>query len=479
MRMFQGPGTDSESLGAAPDKIQKICDRVLRRIEPTQKERVRTIRLANKLVSLLEGELRRQGIQAQVRIEGSVAKDTWLAGENDVDIFALLPKGAPREMFFKVIESAKKIGGRWQVEYAEHPYLRTEIGKYIVEVVPCYKVDSAGEMLSAVDRTPFHTKYVLEHITEREKREVRLLKRFMMGTNCYGAELKIQGFSGYLCELLVLKYRTFRGVVEAASRWSVGEVIDLEGAYSSPDEARELFEGHPLIVIDPIDRNRNVAAAVSKQNFAIFVRACQDFLASPGEKFFFPNKIKHLTDEEIKSIFRRRGTSIFCITFKPPDVVADVLYPQLRKTERSLVAQLSRAGFEVQRSDVWSNGRSVILLELAVAKLPKVKIHVGPPITSGTGEFIKKHLGSKKSFSGPYIDEDGRLVFEIEREKSEAIDVLEEALSKKESFGKHVAKAISEGFKIYQGGQIVRLCRDEDFREFISEYLSHRLSWYR
>jgi tRNA nucleotidyltransferase (CCA-adding enzyme) len=45
--------------------------------------------------------------------------------------------------------------------------------------------------------------------------EVRLLKKFMKGTGVYGAEIKIGGFSGYLCELLILKYRSFAQTIEA------------------------------------------------------------------------------------------------------------------------------------------------------------------------------------------------------------------------------------------------------------------------
>jgi tRNA nucleotidyltransferase (CCA-adding enzyme) len=176
-------------------------------------------------------------------------------------------------------------------------------------------------------------------------------------------------------------------------------------------------------------------------------------------------------------LLRQRGTTLYCIVFESPKVVPDILYPQLRKTERAIITRLAGAGFDVLRSDVWSNGQSIILLELAVAQLPRTRVHIGPPITVEVRSFIQKHL--KRKFTGPFIDEAGRLAFEIEREQTNARQVLERALIEQEAFGKHVRESLAKGYKIYEGKQIAQLSRDRKICQFLSEYLTRCLPWYR
>ncbi|MEM2866421.1 MAG: CCA tRNA nucleotidyltransferase [Candidatus Hadarchaeales archaeon] len=453
---------------------------ILRRIEPTEEDRRRAAGLSNRLLSSLSGELLRRGIEAEVRVEGSFAKDTWLRGENDLDLFVLLPPSAPEGRLREVVEAAKALRGRKRERYAEHPYLEVEVGGYRVEVVPCFGVEDPSRMRSAVDRTPFHTRYVKERLDEALRREVRLLKRFMMGTGCYGAELRVGGFSGYLCELLVLHSRSFEGLVREASGWKPGHVIDLEGFYPDPSKVRLLFPDQPLVVVDPVDRTRNVAAAVSAQKFSTFVLACREFLRRPSERFFFPRPQRVLGREELWRLMRRRGTEFFCVTFRTPRVVEDVLYPQLRKAERALGFTLGERGFQVLGSEVWSGERlSAVLLEVFPSSLPPLEVRRGPPPSAPEESFLRKYLGKKGTWAGPYVDLEGRPVFEVERRVREAGEVLEGAVGRGEGLGKHVGEALSRGFKIHRGREVLGLCREEGFSSFLSEYLTRRLPWYR
>ena len=59
--------------------------------------------------------------------------------------------------------------------------------------------------------------------------DVLLLKQFLKGVGVYGSELKVGGLSGYLSELLVIRYGSFPKVLRAAKSWRPGEFIDLEG----------------------------------------------------------------------------------------------------------------------------------------------------------------------------------------------------------------------------------------------------------
>jgi tRNA nucleotidyltransferase (CCA-adding enzyme) len=461
--------------------MDEVLKEVLERIKPTQAERKQLEKVANEMVARVNLACAKLGVPARGMLVGSAARNTWLRFERDIDIFILFPEKLSREKLERDgLRVARAVAGRKGRErFAEHPYITTRVGSFEIDFVPCYDVADAGKIKSAVDRSPHHQRYISKRLTPELTDEVLLLKKFMNGIGAYGAELKVQGFSGYLCELLVLYYHTFKAVVEAASKWLPGEVIDLTRNYRDVDEIKALFPGQPLVIIDPVDPNRNVAAAVSMQNFSTFVRACQDFVRKPSMRFFFPGQARVLSPQEIRRVLKQRDTTLFCLVFDSPDVVEDILYPQLHKTEQALVMRLVRAGFDVIRGDVWANSKAVILIELSSEKLPRVQRRIGPPITVEAGDFIEKHLASRQRFSGPFVDRAGRLMFEVERRYVNARQVLEVALEERAAFGKHVAESLAKGYKIYQGKQIVKLCVDKKFSRFLSEYLTRCLPWYR
>ncbi|HNQ55505.1 MAG TPA: CCA tRNA nucleotidyltransferase, partial [Methanothrix sp.] len=249
-------------------------------------------------------------------------RGTWLAGDYDLDIF--LGVGVEDDLE-KALELARRISPDHREKYAEHPYIQARIDGFEVDLVPCYLVDDAAHLRSAVDRTPFHNRYVKQRIAGLED-EVLLLKQFMKGSGVYGSELRVGGFSGYLAELLVLCYGSFAAVIEAASLWKPGLKLDLEGR-------GRVEQADPLVVVDPVDPGRNVAAALTLNRMLQFALAARTFMARPHIEFFFANPPAPLSDREIEALMEERGTLPLLIEFAAPDVVEDVLYPQLRKAE--------------------------------------------------------------------------------------------------------------------------------------------------
>ncbi|KUO40579.1 MAG: hypothetical protein APZ16_05190 [Candidatus Hadarchaeum yellowstonense] len=458
-----------------------ILAAVLRRVKPREADIRFVEEVASELLRRTDEAISRLGFNARAMLVGSVARGTWLRQEPDIDIFILFDEGLTREeLEEKGLAVAREVAGAaGEEKFAEHPYVTMKFRGLDIDLVPCFDVADPKRIKSAVDRSPHHQRYVKEKLTPQLADEVLLLKQFATGIGVYGAELKKQGFSGYLCELLILHYGSFTKLVEAASRWLPGEMIDISSHYSDRSELKLMFENQPLVVVDPVDPNRNAAAAVSLQNFSIFVRACQDFQHRPGLKFFFPRQVRLLEPRELDRILKKRGTRIFCVVFRSPRVVPDVLFPQLRKTERAIVTRLAQEGFEVLRSDVWANSNSAILIELSVSSLPGVKTRVGPPPNVPAESFVREHLGSKSYLAGPMVDAAGRMVFELKREWTDALDLLKDILSQRASFGKHVAEAIARKYQIYEGAKLKALLRDSGFREFLSEYFTRRLPWYR
>jgi tRNA nucleotidyltransferase (CCA-adding enzyme) len=174
-------------------KIQTITERVLKKITPKKSERARVEALSQSLEQKLILACQNEGIKAIVRVEGSVAKDTWLSENPDIDIFIRFPISLPRkslgEIGLKIARKATETAR--QVErFADHPYLEVFMDGYRVDIVPSYDA-VPGEWKSATDRTPYHTDYIKQHLNIQLRREVRLLKRFMQGIDVYGAELKL------------------------------------------------------------------------------------------------------------------------------------------------------------------------------------------------------------------------------------------------------------------------------------------------
>jgi tRNA nucleotidyltransferase (CCA-adding enzyme) len=247
--------------------IDTIRAPILSRIKPKEHEKQKLSALADSLISRINAIGRNEGLDIGAILVGSTARGTWLSGEHDLDIFIMFPAGVSREYLEeKGLYVARKMaeGARNSEErYAEHPYINAVFDGYEVDLVPAFDVASGAEIKSAVDRTPFHNKFVLSRIQGLED-EVLLLKQFLKGCGVYGSELRTHGFSGYLVELLVIRYGSFMQVLGAAREWKPGMVIDIENHAS-------IAHDDPMVVIDPTDPARNVAAALSLDNLCIFM----------------------------------------------------------------------------------------------------------------------------------------------------------------------------------------------------------------
>ena len=468
-------------------KLEEVCERVLALITPSEEERERVMGLAREVMNRLRAVLREEGVDGEVRLEGSLAKDTWLSGEADVDIFVRFKPDVSRDFFRKrFLELAREAtkGFKHVERFAEHPYLECLAGDVRVNIVPCYAVEPGG-WLSATDRTPYHTQYVLSRLDERLRAAIRLLKKFMKGIGAYGAEIKVGGFSGYLCELLAIYYGGFREVLEGALRWRKGVLIDPANHYRGREgEAREFFRHH-LIVVDPVDPARNAAASVRLDKMCIFMAAAKAFLERPSEGFFFPRGPEEKGIDELRREIEGRGTSILAIHVEPGRVVPDVLWGQAFRTLRALRGLLKNEGFRVLRSTAWSDEREhlVLLLELEASELPPVIRHLGPPVWAGehVERFLSKQLANPGLVSGPYVEGD-RWVALVRRRWRRASDLIEAKLG--DDGGRSVgvapllAEKIKEHFEVLEGTRILALCRElREFKRFLVEFLRGRPSW--
>ena len=389
---------------------------VLKKIKPSQQEVERVKQFVNQLTTVAKTV---SGMD--VVIVGSIGKFTWLSGDHDIDLFIMFESSVPREELERLgLEYGKRVveelGGKWKIKYAEHPYTSAVVRGFEIDVVPCYRIKYGEKIKSAVDRSPLHLNYVISYIKPAMVDQVRLLKQFCKGIGVYGSDAKNQGFSGYICELLVLQYGLFDSVINAASSWRAPHLINIERHMGLPPNR---FKDQPLVIVDPVDAERNVAAVVSGENFVKFIAACKRYRQKPSTKFFFSAGAVPLNTQQLRTL-QQRETKFIALQMKRPDIIDDVLYPQLRRAMNRLAHLLEHHEFHVLRSFELAEKQPIIVFELEVWSLPAVRRMIGPPIFAEkhTGEFLSKY---SKNFT--YVS-DNKWIADVPRNYKTAVHLL-------------------------------------------------------
>ncbi len=345
------------------------------------------------LLSAIRQILERDGIDATPVLVGSTAKHTNLKNA-DIDIFMVFDrKYSERQMESIGLRIGHEVLPDGMERYAEHPYVSGHIRGRKIDVVPCFKIENNTKIISSVDRTPLHTEYVLSHLDEKRRNDVLALKLFMKATGVYGSEIRVQGFSGYVCELLVINLGSFQKVLERFAsqkgRLIIPETTPLAAKYRSP-----------VVIEDPTDSSRNAAAAISLENLSIMKIESRLYLHRPSPSFFTkPQQEKPLP-------YMERGTCIRIVTLPKPDLVDDVIYSQAQRARKILVEHIVDMGFHYMDSELYVGNAIEIMIEIESATLPGVTRHVGPPVdTPNSMAFIMKWKDGK-SVRGPYVCDD-------------------------------------------------------------------------
>ncbi len=390
-----------------------IEEEVLRRIVPSPETTASIEERASRLKATVEEYIASHGIDVEARFAGSFSKGTFLS-DPDLDLFLMFPVDVPKE---KVKEIGLKAGEdilHGMRMYSDHPYTRGSFEGLDVDMVPCYHIDSTEHMLSAVDRTPFHTQFIKSHLSEKGKDQVRLLKKFMKGIGAYGAEQDSRGFSGYLCELLIVRFGAFSELMKAASRWKAGTVIEIQGKGPAMTA--------PLVVYDPVDSKRNVASAVHLDTLSLFIVAAKAYCAEPSMRFFFPDARIPDSREKLAERAELHGSRLVSVVFGRPEAIEDNLYSQLWKTQAALEKKLNEFSFNVLRAaHGMDDSKMTVVFEVERDTVSRTFKHRGPPVSVMSEPFTDKWRGSP--YGDPFI-EDGAWMVIAERQYADAREML-------------------------------------------------------
>ncbi len=386
------------------ENVKDIKQEVIKKVTPTEKERRDLLKLFEKIKKIILKKDKEKLIK-KVELVGSVAKNTFLKGEGDLDIFIFFDESISRDkleeyglMIGKEVFNELKI--KHVIKYAEHPYVKGSYKGIKIEIVPAYYLESINKVVSAVDRTPFHKKYVIEHLKNPE--EVLILKKFMKSIGVYGSELAVKGFSGYAAELLIIKYKRFEEVLKAAINWKEKEVICLKSC--NKKKIIKKFKDAAFIIVDPVDPNRNVTAAVSKQSFMKFKIFSYLFLSHPSLKFF-----EHVVPSyrEVMQKVKKTKRHYFIAHFKNNEkVIEDIIMPQLEKLRKLAIYFYKLHDFAVVRSFPYYCSKGYGLYFEFHAYAFSTERHVEGPDLKADISRIKNFL---KKYKEVWVDENGKI----------------------------------------------------------------------
>jgi len=397
-----------------------LISKALPLCEPTHTQEHRIAIIAQEAKALVDIYVTRLDEVVDVVFGGSFAKSTWLPDHADIDIFVRIKPSVGLEKFE---ELGREIGSKAlknygpKLRYSDHPYVEAFVKKVRVNVVPCYDVEQ-GKWQSAADRSPFHTQYISSHFDDKKKRQTRLLKKFLKSVGIYGAEISTEGFSGYVSEVLVLKYSSFENVLRAAADWQERQVIavceydlDLVKAFNSP-----------VIIIDPIDRRRNLGSAISPQSVAKFMLASRAFLENPSLEFFKEGKNnQHHHQRRLDASNKHLLPNVLVVEFSHEKKSPDVIWGQLKRSINAIAKQLEHAHFEVLRSScVTDESRSAALAFLLESiTLPTYTKKKGPEIfrKEDTARFLSNRKSKPLAI---WVEREMRIAMLIERKATDA-----------------------------------------------------------
>lgn len=387
-----------------------LISKVLPLCEPTHIQERRIAKVAQEAKTHVDSYVAQLDDVVDVVFGGSFAKGTWLPDHADIDIFVKIKPSVGIEKFEEMgreigSEALKSYGPK--LRYSDHPYVEVFVKKVRVNVVPCYDVEQ-GKWQSAADRSPFHTRYISSNFDDEKRRQARLLKKFLKSVGIYGAEISTEGFSGYVSEVLVLKYSSFENLLRAAADWQERQII----AVSDYDSDFVRVSNSPVIIIDPVDNRRNLGTAISPESVAKFMLAARKFLEKPSLDFFKEGKY-------------RRGTikllpNVLVVEFSHEKKSPDIIWGQLKRSLSAIAKQLELAHFEVLRSSCVTDEKSSAALAFLLESitLPPYTKRKGPEVfrRKDTASF----LSNRKKPLASWVDREMRIAMVIERRATDA-----------------------------------------------------------
>lgn len=388
---------------------------VLKDIKPNKEEEILVDKKIKDFMSRIKVK------DAKIILGGSGAKSTWLKTANDADIFVQFNydkyKDKSDNLSDILEKQLKKSFKKINRLHGSRDYFQVRKKEFTFEIIPIIEIKKASQALNITDVSPLHALFVKKSINKKLADEIRLTKQFCKANKVYGAESYIKGFSGYICELFIIYYGGFIKLLRAATKWKDKEVIDIKNFYKGKNILLEMNKSKthsPIIMVDPVQKDRNAAAALSFEKFDLFRKKAKTFLKNPSTKFF---------EEKELDITKLKGFIIIEINLLKGK--QDVVGAKLLKTFNFIKKELIKEGFKIQKHGwSWEKQKKAYFYFKILKDVDKIKIVKGPSIN------FKQHvLNFKKKHKTTFI-KNKQIYAKDKRKITKAKDFIKELLKK-------------------------------------------------
>lgn len=360
-----------------------------------------------KIVHELQQSLNELKIDAKTMLGGSVAQKTNIKGNFDADIFVKFKETT--NISDKLEQAIKKLKKPYTRIKGSRDYFQIH-ADITIEAVPVLDIKNYKEAKTVVDVSPLHVEYFNKHANDQIRDEIRLVKAFCKANQLYGAESHIKGLSGHVINLLMLKYKTFQEFIKNTAKWKQKTIIDLEKHHKDPLMILNTSKTTgPLIVIDPVQKNRNAAAALSQQKFEELIKTAKQYKKNPSKQFFEPIQPKN-------------GIQI---TFELLDGKKDVTGSKIIKIKNYLEQKLKKHDFEPNTKIIFYENRAILTLNPDPKQLGDEKIIKGPP-----KEMLEHTKKFKEKYKNTTIKENN-VVAITKRKYKEPLKLIKDLLTHK------------------------------------------------
>lgn len=388
--------------------IEDVLAQVLDTIKPSKQTKTEVTEQINRFVNDLNTLLQKNHLSAHAMLGGSFAKGTWLVDEFDVDIFVQFedPTTNMSDTLEKILPpNAVRVHG-------SRDYFQITDANVQYEIVPVLKITDANEADNVTDVSPLHVTWVRK--ADGLQDDIRLAKQFLKSHRLYGAESYLQGFSGHVVDILLIHYGGFENFLKSVSKWTDKTVLDPEKHYKQHvlHHLNTSKTQGPLVIVDPLDKTRNAAAAVGVDAYESIKIAAEQFLRKPSAEAFTQ-----------KAFHADKNTSPILIRIELLEGKRDIRGNKLVKIYGCIERSLTEFG--VRESNWEWNGKDEAYLWYNVehTTLSTTKEQPGPPadLEHAAKAFRAQHK--------TVFERDNRLYATVERRHTKVFDALTNILA--------------------------------------------------
>jgi len=384
------------------------------------------------------------GYVARVENQGSFVRKTYLSEDDSFDLLLILQK-SDKPKVHQILDALEKRLKKDRIENnniqitkntGKLPYLRLIVKGELINLFVGFEVIPGEELSSIFDLIPMHSQYILTHMHEDNRNEVLLLKKFLKTIGVYRNEIGAIGFNGYLCELLIIFYGSFRKTIEAICKWRPRTIIDLKRNSERMEDvdlltSEMLMKYYPLYVPDPLNPKNNVASDVSIDQFTSLIAAANTYLMKPDILFFEDLLCEIPIFDDIMRKIINSGREIVVLAIKREFEEPEICWQKALSIKNAFQTELFNNNYILERSKTFVSqdyyGLFISLMDIK----PQISIRKeGPLITSKESlNFLRQYSKHVDVVAGPFIDND-RWVIHFTKKGQSVFEFLENLVEK-------------------------------------------------